>query len=123
AVNSSDFGTLGGKPSHPELVDWLASWFVENGWSLKKLHRLIVTSATYTQSIDNPQAEIAQQKDPENRLLWRGATRRLEAEQIRDATLAVSGELQNQNGGPGADSSKPVRSIYTRAMRNTHDSV
>jgi hypothetical protein len=123
ALNASDFGRLGEKPSHPELLDWLARWFVDNGWSLKKLHRLIVTSATYAQASENPMAAVAQQKDPENRWLWRGTTHRLEAEQIRDAMLAISGELQVPKGGAGVDAGKPVRSIYTRLMRNTHDSV
>ncbi|MBI4625736.1 MAG: DUF1549 domain-containing protein [Verrucomicrobia bacterium] len=123
AVNASDFGKLGEKPSHPELLDWLAGWFGENGSSFKKLHRLIVTSATYTQAAGNPLETQAQLLDPENRLLWRATTRRLEAEQIRDAALAVTGELQFPPGGSPADASKPVRTIFTRVMRNTRDPV
>jgi hypothetical protein len=123
AVNASDFGKLGEKPSHPELLDWLARWFVENGWSFKKLHRLIVTSATYQQSVANPIAETARLKDPENLLLWRGATRRLDAEQIRDAVLSMTGEIQFPDGGPGADPSKTVRTIYNKVIRNTRDPV
>ena len=123
AVNPSDFGHLGEKPSHPELLDWLARSFVENGWSMKKLHRLIVTSATYLQSAANPIAEQARLKDPENRLLWRAPVRRLDAEQIRDAVLAATGELQLRDGGPSVDNEVPARSIYLKVRRNRHDPV
>ncbi len=123
AVNASDFGKLGEKPSHPELLDWLARQFVEDGWSLKKLHRRIVTSATYQQSVENPIAEAARLKDPENRLLWRASTKRLDAEQIRDAVLALTGEIKFPDGGAGQDSSKPVRTIYNKVVRNTRDPV
>jgi mono/diheme cytochrome c family protein len=121
AANASDFGKLGEKPSHPELLDWLANRFVADGWSLKKLHRLIVTSATYRQSAHSEIADAAKLKDPENRLLWRANTRRLEAEQIRDAVYAVTGELDLQAGGPGSNFSEPRRSIYCKFMRNTRD--
>jgi mono/diheme cytochrome c family protein len=121
AVNASDFGKLGEPPSHPELLDWLARRFISDGWSLKKLHRLIVLSATYQQSVASPLAEIARIKDPENRLLWRGGTRRLDAEQIRDAILAVTGELDLSAGGPSVDWAKPRRTIYTKVVRNTRD--
>ena len=123
AVNASDFGHLGEKPSHPELLDWLARSFVENGWSLKQLHRLIVTSATYQQSAAHPRAGHAMQKDPENRLLWRGNVRRLDAEQIRDAVLAATGELKLVDGGPSAEPDVPVRSIYQKVRRNRRDPV
>jgi hypothetical protein len=94
----SDFGTMGEPPTHPELLDWLATWFVEHGQSLKALHRLIVTSSTYRMSsrIDPRYAAL----DPENRLLWRTPYRRLEVEVIRDAMLAASGELNRQMYGP-----------------------
>jgi len=122
AVNASDFGNLGEPPTHPELLDWLAAWFMREGWSLKKLHRLVVTSATYRQSASHPQAEAGQLKDPENRLLWRWWPRRLEAEQIRDAIFAVTGELQLDPAcGPGVPATEPRRSIYTRILRNTRD--
>jgi hypothetical protein len=85
----SDFGHLGEKPTNPELLDWLANYFVEHDWSVKSLHRLIVTSATYRQSALTPTSEIAKAKDPENHLLWRMNVRRLEGEQIRDALLAA----------------------------------
>lgn len=93
------------------------------GWSLKRLHRLIVTSATYRQSSRNPHSGIRnpQLVDPENRLYWRGNTRRLDAEQIRDAALAVTGELDLKAGGPGVTGGEPRRTIYTRYMRNNRD--
>jgi hypothetical protein len=132
---SSDLGKLGEKPSHPELLDWLARRFVQDGWSFKKLHRLIVTSATYRQAsergapaprdlVNAERADLeirAPKIDPENRLLWRFPIRRLDAEQIRDSILAVTGELQLDAGGPAVDTFKPRRSIYTKVMRNSRD--
>lgn len=123
AANPSDFGRLGGPPSHPELLDWLARDFVKNGWSLKKLHRQILLSATYRQSTNHPQFESFQQIDPQNRFLWRQDTKRLTAEQIRDALLLVSGELKNRDGGPAQLADSPFRTIYTRAMRNSPDQL
>ena len=120
-ATSSDFGKLGEKPSHPELLDWLAVRFVKDGWSFKKMHRLILTSATYRQSALAPAPPVAIKKDPENRLLWRGSTRRLDAEQIRDAILAATGELDLHMSGPGAPASTPRRSIYIKVLRNKHD--
>ena len=95
----SDFGFAGGRPTHPELLDWLASKFVDNGWRLKDMHRLIVTSATYRQAsnIRNPRG---QEIDADNRLLWRANSRRLDGESTRDAMLAVSGTLNRKLGGP-----------------------
>lgn len=120
-AQASDFGTLTGPPSHPELLDYLSSSFIKEGWSLKKLHKLIVTSRTYQQSALHPPSERALKKDPENRLLWRMTTRRLEAEQIRDAMLAAADKLEQRSGGPSVPSSQPRRSIYTRIQRNTRD--
>jgi hypothetical protein len=100
-VSSTDnFGILGSKPSHPELLDWLARTFSEGDWSIKRMHRLIMKSAAYQQS----SSPIAGKKDPrsidpENRLLWRANIRRLEAEEIRDGMLAVSGWLNLEIGG------------------------
>ncbi len=95
---SSDFGVMGEPPTHPELLDWLAHWFVREGWSLKKLHRLILASNTYRMSKQwNPEYAT---RDPENRLLWRVSYRRLEVEAIRDAMLAVSGQLNPKMYGP-----------------------
>ena len=96
----NDFGTKGDRPSHPELLDWLAAALVENGWRLKPIHRLILLSSTSRQSSRTPHAVEFARDDPENRLLWRFTRRRLEAEEIRDAMLAVSGRLNEWAGGP-----------------------
>jgi hypothetical protein len=94
----NDFGRMGALPTHPELLDWLAVEFRDEGQSLKKLHRLIVSSATYRQSsASQPEFE---KLDSENRYLWRASRRKLEAEAIRDAVLFVSGKLNPQMGGP-----------------------
>jgi Protein of unknown function (DUF1553)/Protein of unknown function (DUF1549)/Planctomycete cytochrome C/NPCBM/NEW2 domain len=94
----SDFGFNGDRPSHPELLDWLASELLEQRWSLKRLQRTILLSNTYQQSCaSNPAAETS---DRGNRLLWRMNRRRLEGEAFRDAVLAVSGKLNPQHGGP-----------------------
>jgi hypothetical protein len=96
---ASDFGRNGTKPSHPELLDWLAIEFIRGGWSIKKLHRLILNSATYQQS--SRYLGNAAAIDDQSRLLWRFPPRRLEAEAIRDGMLAVSGTLNLKMGGPG----------------------
>jgi hypothetical protein len=93
-----DFGAMGEKPSHPELLDWLAREFVEKGWRLKAMHRLMVTSAAYRQGSEWRKEAAA--VDPDNRLLWRMNRRRLEGEALRDAMLAVSGQLNLKAGGP-----------------------
>ncbi|NIP95886.1 MAG: DUF1553 domain-containing protein, partial [Akkermansiaceae bacterium] len=98
---ASDFGLNGARPSHPALLNWLAAEFIRSGWSIKHLHRLIVTSATYRQS--NRIDPVAQKTDADCRLLWRFPSRRLEAEAIRDSILAVSGSLNLKMGGPGFD--------------------
>ena len=121
ASNASDFGKLGDPPSHPELLDWLASYFTENNFSIKKLHRLIVTSATYRQSSNHPELEANRVIDPENKYLWHGTIKRLDAEQIRDAIYATTGEIKLQSGGPGASSADARRSIYTKIIRNNRD--
>ena len=95
----SDFGATGNAPSHPDLLDWLALELIENGWSLKHVHRTIVTSATYRQaSVENEAAELV---DGDNRLLWKKSRLRLEAEAVRDAVLLVSAQLNSKIGGPG----------------------
>jgi hypothetical protein len=96
----SDFGRAGATPSHPELLDWLAAEFMETGWSLKKLHKLIMLSATYQQS-SRAENERAMAVDPGNRLLWRQNAHRLEAEALRDTMLAVSGSLNTRMAGRG----------------------
>lgn len=95
----NDFGRMGQLPSHPELLDWLAVEFRDGGQSFKQLHRLIVTSATYRQSSTFHEANST--LDSGNQYLWRMARRRLHAEEIRDATLSVSGALDTKMGGPG----------------------
>lgn len=95
----NDFGINGVKPSHPELLDWLALEFIDSGWSIKHLHRLILNSATYRQSSQVSPHAVAVDRD--NRLLWRFASRRLEAEAVRDCMLSVSGELNLKMSGPG----------------------
>ncbi len=94
----NDFGASGSRPSHPELLDWLASEFMERGWSVKTLHRLIVLSETYRQASEHrPEAAAI---DADNTLVWRMSPRRLEAEAVRDAMLAASGQLNPKIGGP-----------------------
>jgi hypothetical protein len=95
----SDFGRNGERPTHPELLDWLAVRFVENGWSIKAMHRLMLTSNTYRQSAENPAVAMTN-RDPDNRLLWKFSRRRLEAEAIRDSIFHVSGRLNPEMGGP-----------------------
>ena len=106
----SDFGVRGEPPSHPELLDWLASELITDGWRLKPIHRLMVTSATYRQS-SKPDRRDSTEQDAENTLLGRMNRRRLDAEGIRDAMLAVSGELNPQDGrarrpGPAREGSR-----------------
>ena len=114
----NDFGVNGARPTHPELLDWLAVEFIAGRWSIKKLHRLMVTSNTYRQSSENLSADPL--ADPENKLLWRFRRRRLEAEAIRDSLLAVSGHLSLLRFGPSVfpalpdsldDLRKPVRAF------------
>ena len=99
-ATSSDFGQMGARPTHPELLDWLAHWFVNDAkWSLKELHRLILLSETYRQ--DSSYKEAAALVDPENKLLWRFPYKRLDIESIRDSMLSVSGNLNKAMQGPG----------------------
>jgi hypothetical protein len=128
-----NFGLLGEAPSHPELLDWLARRFIDGGWSLKALHRLILLSSTYQQSSTPNPATAA--RDPENRLFGRADVRRLEAEAVRDAILAVSGQLDPTMGGTLlkiknrgyffdhtskdlTDYNSPRRSLYLPVVRN-----
>jgi hypothetical protein len=115
ASNASDFGVMGAEPAHPQLLDWLARRFVADGWSLKKMHRLLVTSQAYraaSTSFDRSwnEAESAraratflrsQAADPQNALLWRRTALRLDGEAIRDAMLAAGERLSPRRGGPG----------------------
>jgi hypothetical protein len=105
----SDFGVKGDPPTHPELLDWLAGWFVREGWSLKKLHALILSSNTYRMS--KRWNAAYGEKDPEDRLLWRFPYRRLEAEAIRDSMLAVSGQLDRRMYGPSMYPDVPKQAL------------
>lgn len=136
----SDFGYGGGRPSHPEVLDWLAEELARREWSLKAIHRLIVMSETYQQSSRTEIESQADQIDSDNRLLWRQNPRRIEAEAIRDSVLSVSGKLNLRRGGPGfedfqyKDAYAPIytyvtadepalwrRSIYRYIVRTTPD--
>ncbi len=115
----ADFGSDGRPPSHPALLDWLAADFMEHGWSLRRLHRLICLSQAYRQdSASGADAEHARAVDADNHLLWRFPARRLEAEAVRDNLLHVSGGLDLTRGGPEIDQhaalTSPRRSLYLR---------
>jgi hypothetical protein len=113
----ANFGLAGKKPTHPELLDWLAVEFMESGWSMKKLHRLLVTSATYRLSSQAGDATSVA-ADPDNRTLWRMNPRRMEAEAVRDSVLHVAGQLDPTMGGPILDEKSGLtvhrRSVYFR---------
>jgi hypothetical protein len=113
----SDLGTRAELPSHPELLDWLASRFVQTGWSLKQLHREIMLSATYQQSSrtnpSDPVCASALERDPDNKLLWRMRPRRLSFEELRDAWLSATGELDLRTGG------KPLELFASANTRRT----
>jgi hypothetical protein len=118
----NNFGKLGEKPTHPELLDWLAVEFIQSGWSVKALHRLIMNSAAYQRASAVPaDSKLAQEvlaRDPENRLWARFPSRRLDAESLRDAMLAASGRLDLARGGPaGPDLNSPRRSLYVQTTR------
>jgi hypothetical protein len=129
-----NFGHTGTPPTNPELLDWLATEFVARGWSLKALHRLIMTSSTYRQASTAEPAEAARalQVDPDNHLLWRQRLRRLEAEVLRDAMLRAAGDLNPQMFGPpvpvqrqadgevitAADAAGARRSVYLQVRRS-----
>jgi mono/diheme cytochrome c family protein len=118
----SNFGTLGERPTHPELLDYLAAKFVADGWSVKKLHRAIMLSATY--QLGSRHDEKNAQADADNQLLWRMNRRRLEVEPWRDAMLAVAGNLDTKLGGPAVDLSSPTnhrRTLYGAVSRHNLD--
>jgi hypothetical protein len=119
-ATSGDFGTQGARPTHPELLDWLATELMRSGWSTKHIHRLIALSSTYRQAAQPNSANSS--IDPGNLYLWRWPLRRLEAESIRDSLLAVSGELDRHLGGPSISPEKEEaslrRSIYLRQKRH-----
>ncbi|MDG1893913.1 MAG: DUF1549 and DUF1553 domain-containing protein [Fuerstiella sp.] len=122
----SEFGIMGSEPSHDSLLDWLSNWFVENGWSLKKLHHLIVTSATYRQrsfladdatDIDGQRWRTALNTDTDARLLSRYPRWRLEGEAVRDAMLFSAGVLNRRSGGPGVRPPLP-KELLTTLLKN-----
>ena len=113
AGNPNNFGVMGKKPSHPELLDWLAWYFVEQGWSIKALHRLILSSNTYRQSSRHADRERIAEVDPSNVFLAHFNPRRLTAEEIRDALLAISGELNPEQGGLSRSTGNQYRSGAT----------
>ncbi len=113
----NDFGTQGERPSHPELLDYLAQKLIDSGWKLKSIHRLILTSQVYMQQNSSDKSNY--QKDPENRLFWRRESKRLDAEIIRDALLATSGKLDRTLFGKGSlDVRNLRRSIYLTIKRS-----
>ena len=120
-ATTSDFGTRGDRPTHPQLLDWLAGELIQNEWSLKHIHKLILMSATYRQGYFKNKSNLtANQKDPENLLLWHREPKRLGAESIRDNLLSVSGRLDRRlyGQGPGTmDFNSPRRTLYLRAKR------
>ncbi len=111
-----DFGRKGAAPTHPELLDWLAAEFMEQGWSMKHVHRLIVTSAAYRMSSSQRGAEANRAKDPDNVYLWRREPIRVEAEVVRDSLLALAGTLDPTRGGPPVPAAEQAasrrRSLY-----------
>ncbi|WP_020470542.1 PSD1 and planctomycete cytochrome C domain-containing protein [Zavarzinella formosa] len=115
----SNFGSMGERPTHPELLDYLAASFIENGWSVKKLHREILLSETYRRASVPDEANM--QKDADNRFLWRSNRRRLTVESWRDALLAASGKLDPKLGGPTTNLDTPEnarRTVYARISRH-----
>jgi Protein of unknown function (DUF1553)/Protein of unknown function (DUF1549)/Planctomycete cytochrome C len=112
----NDFGARGERPSHPELLEWLAADLVSHGWKLKRLHRMILLSATYRQSA-RPEASS---EDPDNWLLWRMHPRRLEAEALRDAMLAVSGTLNLEMYGPAFKAPIPTDAMVARNLKTPY---
>jgi hypothetical protein len=105
-TTEQDFGSQGKLPTHPELLDWLAGWFMDHNWDVKALHKLIVTSATYRQSSQASRELV--ERDPDNALLARGPKHRLSAELIRDGALAASGLLVTNIGGPSVKPYQPA---------------
>jgi hypothetical protein len=114
----SDFGSQGDRPTHPELLDYLASELIRGAWKLKPIHKLIMTSATYRQSGRNDAAGMKQ--DPGNKLWWRRPSQRVEAEIVRDSLLTISGQLDKKQFGPGSlNQEDRRRSVYLKVKRGT----
>ena len=117
----SDFGRLTQAPRMPELLDFLSDRWRRDGWSLKRLIRGIVTSATYRQAVSHPAEDLMVAIDPDRATWWRMQRRRLDSGQLRDAMLAVSGELQQRGSGPSAAHDSPCRSVYLKVLRNDRE--
>jgi hypothetical protein len=117
-----DFGRKGARPTHPELLDFLATELIEGGWSMKRLHRLMVTSNTYRLTARSAGAESSRKKDPENRWYWRMNPVRMEAEVVRDTLLFLAGGLDRTGGGPPIPANAPStrRSLYFVHSHNDH---
>ena len=115
----SNFGMRGESPTHPELLDWLASEWIQRGWSMKWLHRQILLSSTYRMESNRTDSNAATyaESDPENRLWWRQNTKRMEIEPLRDSILACCGKLDARMGGPGQAIQSPKRTIYLSINR------
>ena len=113
---SNDFGAQGERPTHPELLEWLAAEFVKGGWKLKPLHKAMLLTAAYQQANDVSADNV--KLDPENRFQWHHKPQRLEAEIIRDAVLAVGGSLDPTMYGPSILDNTPRRSVYLRVKRS-----
>lgn len=122
-ASTQDFGSLTPPPAQPELLDFLAHRFREDGWSFRRLIRGIVLSSTYRQSSDHPEQVRMTNVDPLVSSWWRSRRRRLDAEQIRDSLLWVSQELRSMPAGPSHPSDSPVRSVYLQVLRNTPDPI
>lgn len=126
----NDYGKMGVRPTHPELLDFLANEYVANGWKMKPLHRMMMLSSAYRQDSKSPNEAAAREKDPSNKLLWKWNRRRLAAEEIRDSMLAVSNRLNAKAGGPSVlisidqelikDLKRPQYWVVTRD-RKEHD--
>jgi cytochrome c553 len=116
--STDNFGNLGDRPSHPELLDWLAARFVDSGWSIKSLHRLVMLSSTYQMS--TVYNAVAAESDPDNRLLWRMNRRRLEAEAVRDSLIFVAGQLDTSLGGTLLKSNPRDYVTSTASIDNTN---
>jgi hypothetical protein len=130
SATPNDFGRMGMRPTHPELLDYLANAYIANGWKMKPLHRMLLLSSSYRQASLSPRESQFAAKDPENKWLWKMNRRRLEAEEIRDSLLAVSGRLNPKAGGPSVmmdidpelikDLKRPQYWVTTRDRRE-HD--
>ena len=116
-ASTSNFGTTGDRPTHPELLDWLAMTLIENDWSQKSIHRLILNSAVYRQGIAT--SDVGLSLDPDNKLLWTRRRQRIEAEVIRDRLIQMSGNLETKMYGKGTLSlTDPRRSVYLTVKRS-----